>query len=403
MPNVRELREQRQTAFTQAQEFLARSDAGDTMTAEDTTAWDRAVGDVDTLTEQIDRLERTAALDTRFAEIDAEQRESVNSPGNVDPKAEGFRAAFDAWMRKGEAELSAEQRAQMRDQSTIVGSLGGYTVPPTFLAKVIETLKYYGGALNVVSVLDTESGNEIMWPTNDDTSNSGAILDEGTVITGQDITFGQKKLGAFTYTSKLIKVSLQLMQDTGINLEAFIGKKAGQRLGRIWNTDLTVGVGAPNSPQGIVTGAVTGATAAGATAITYDDVINLIHSVDPAYRASPACTFMFHDLILAALRKLKDTQGRPLWNVNVAAGAPPSFLDYPYVINNDMASTVATTNKTMAFGDFGEMYQARRSGGMQLVQLRERYMDQLQVGFFLFARLDGIVQDASAAKLLVQP
>lgn len=407
MPTLQDLREKRANIWSQAQEFNARAAKGEDMSPEDEASWKRALDEVDALRDQIDTRERAETLDKRFGEIDA-QVVDVRGAGEADD-ATKYRKAYDAWMRKGVTGISADERqmleANFRALQTDTGGAGGYTIPEGFWAKVTETMKMFGGVLQVAEIVTTATGNPLPWATNDDTANVGEILEEGSAISEQDVSFGQKTLGAYTASSKMIRVSNLLLQDTGIDLEAFLGRRAGERIGRIENTRLTTGTGS-SQPQGLITGATTGKTTAGSTAITYLELIDLIHSVDAAYRMGN-CGWMMHDLILAYVRKIKDDSGgagvgRPIWEPSVQAGVPDLLLGYKYTINNDMASTVATTNKTMAFGDFRSGYVVRKVAGGSMSRLTERYAEYLQTAFFGYERFDGLVQDASAYKLLVQ-
>lgn len=411
MTTLQELRDKRANVWSQAQEFKARSEKGEAMSAEDETAWTRALDEVDTIGEQITTRERTETLDERFGEID-EQTAHVDTRGatSVASEADRYRKAYDKWVRTGLTGLDSDQRALLdanyRALQTDTGAAGGYTIPEGFWAKVTETMKMFGGVREVAEVIPTSTGNNLPWPTNDDTANTGEILEEGTSVSDQDVAFGQKTLGVYTASSKMIRVSNFLLADTGIDMESFLSRRAGMRIGRIENTRLTTG-NAAQQPQGLITGATTGKTTAGATAITYLELIDLIHSVDAAYRAGGNCRFMFHDLILAYLRKIKDDSGgagvgRPIWEPSVQAGVPDMLLGYPYTVNNDMDSTVATTKKTMAFGDFRLGYVVRTVAGGQLARLTERYAEYLQTAFFGYERFDGLVQDSSAYKLLVQ-
>lgn len=410
---IRELKEKRASVWAEMKEMLAAGDASD-FDAEKRAKWDKADADIVKLGTDIDVEERALALDSKFASMDDEAKDLKRSDVPKLPDqyiAPGgdkgvYERAFAQYLRSGMADLEPELRhlmaknaAELRAQGVTTGAAGGYTVPQGFWAKVTETMKAYGGIAQVAEIINTETGNPLPWATNDDTSNVGALLAENAQVTELALSFGQKTLGAYTYTSRLILASWQFLQDSGIDAEAFIAKKIGQRLGRIYNTHATTGTGS-SQPQGLITGATTGKTTAGATAITYSEAIDLVHSVDPAYRANGK--FMFNDLILAYLRKLLDSQNRPLWQPSLQVGVPDSLFGYQYVINQDMASTVATTNKTMAFGDFNAGYVLRQVNGGQLVRLEERYADYLQIGFFGFGRMDGLVQDASAFKIMVQ-
>ena len=407
-----QLREKRANVWAQAQEFAERSKKGEPMSAEDEASWSRALAEVDSLGVTIDNLERTSDLDSKFRAVDdaTQTLDTRGGKGNIDE----YRETFTQFLRNGAADLNQDQRkllqANLRAQST-TGSAGGYTIPQGFWAKVTETMKYYGGVLLAgAEVINTDSGNTIPWPTADDTSNVGAILSENSTIPGQDVTFGQADLGAYMYTSKLILVSYQLLQDTGIDIEAFIARRVGERLGRIYNTHQTTGLGSGSTqPKGFVTGATTGKTSAASAAITYNELIDLVHSVDVAYRMAPAADvcFQMNDLVLAYVRKIRDDiggagLGRPIWEPSIQVGVPDQLLGYRVVVNNDMASSLVTTAKSVAFGNFRAGFVVRNVNGGELKRLEERYADNLQVGFFGFGRMDSEVQDTSAFKLLVQ-
>lgn len=417
MATTQELLDERAGIWAQAQEFKARSDKGEDMSAEDEAAWDRALVDVDALTAKIKTRETDARIAADFAAVDDKAREegaAAAGPVGQASDAERYRATFKQWAKTGIEGLGPDEKALMqanfgsiKDAQSTTTTAGGYTVPEGFWQKVTEVMKYYGGAADGADIITTDSGAPLPWPTNDDTATVGYQLGENTQATNEgDLVFGQKSLGAWTFVSGPILLSFQLAQDTGIDIEAFIAKQMGQRLGRIENAKQTTGVGT-TTPQGYVTGATTGKTTATATAIIYNEIVDLIHSVDAAYRATGRCRFKLHDLILAYVRKLRDDSGgaglgRPLWEPSVQAGVPDLLLGYPYSVNNDMASAVTTGLKTMAFGDFQSAFAIRRVAGAQMMRLTERYADYLQIGFIGYERMDSIVQDASAVKLLVQ-
>jgi HK97 family phage major capsid protein len=412
---LQDIVDKRASAFAKSEEFRARSAEDEDLSAEDQAAWKRALDEVDSLGLIISNQERDAKLDAEFGKIDEQTRAAAAAGGSpapsVDEKDATYRKAFEGYMRSGMTGLTAADvellTENFRALGTTSGSVGGYTVPEGFWAKVTETMKFYGGAIAGAEVITTSSGNPLPWPTNDDTANVGYILGENTAATNEgDLAFGGKSLGAYTFVSGPGLVSLQLLQDSGIDIESFVARKMGERLGRIQNTRFTTGTGS-SQPQGYVYGATTGKTTASATAITYDEIIDLIHSVDAAYRASGRCAFKVHDLVLAYLRKLRDDSGgagvgRPLWEPSVQAGQPDTLLGYPVIVNNDQDSAVTATKKTVAFGDFQSQFAVRKVSGGQVMRLTERYAEYLQVGFIAYERADSVVQDAGAAKLLVQ-
>lgn len=403
---LKTLLDKRANAWSQAQDIRTRAEAdGYNLTTEEDETWQRALDDVEKLSKQIEVEERHARLN---AIAPAAESVAPTQRDDVDPEAGEYRQAFNAMLRRGVGRLSADQQSVLergfgeidtRALSSVTDAAGGYTVPDEFSNRLVETMKAYGGLLGIVDVLTTASGTDLLWPTNDDTANEGAILDENTQISEQDVAFGQGKLKAYTYTSKLIRVPLQLLQDSAIDIEAFLARRIGERIGRAVAGHIATGagttqpVGVANATVGFGVG-VTGATG-NTTTVTYDSLVDLEHSVDPAYRGS--AQYAMNDLTLAAIRKLKDSQNRPLWVPSVAGGVPSTINGRPYTIDNKLPAP-APNAKSILFGDFKTGYIARRVSGAQVLRLSERYADFLQVGFFGFARWDGVIQDAAAVK-----
>ena len=390
-------------------------------TPEENQKFDAAMAEADGLKAQIDRIERAETLE-------AEQNEAFRhlaQRNGSDPDQERDRSrleadAFGAWMRNGmgtlapeHAAIAAQRLAASPHQAMAgwnldrprnalgvgTGSAGGDIVPQGFYDRLIDAQKYYGGMLEAGFVFDTATGNAMPVPTDNDTSNAGAILGENTQVSTQDITFGAVTLNAYVYSSKLVLVSNQLLQDSAFDLDAFLSQKLGTRIARAINTHFTVGTGS-SQPTGIVGSGTNsaalgytcgGSTSSGETAnVTFDDIVELEHSVDPAYRR--AAKFMFSDSTLKAIKKLKDGLGRPLWAAGLAVKEPDTINSYSYVINQDMPS-LGASNKFMAFGDFSN-YFIRRVAGVQILRLTERYADYNQVGFMAFQRWDGQMVDA---------
>lgn len=404
------LKEKRANVWEQSKALLDEvSGRGDGFTAEEDQTWERLERDLADLSKQIDRAETLLSVESRDAEVVGEREERTGA------SADQYDAIFRKWVRDGAAGLELHERKVLqsnyqsfegRAQQVATGGAGGYTVPEGFWNRVSETMKAYGGVIGNVNLITTTTGNDLPWMTNDDTANKGAILAEGVAIGEQDVTFGVRTLGAYLYTSKLIRVSYQLLQDSAIDVEGFLARKFAERLARIHNEHFTTGSGT-GQPDGLVTGATLGKATNGATAITFNEIVDLVHSIDPAYRGSGRTKFMLNDGVLAYLRKVRDDSGgsglgRPLWEPSVQVGEPNTLFGYPYVINQDMASTVATTNTTVLFGDFVDGYVVRQVKGMNVVRLDERYAEYLQVGWFAYDRMDGTKDDTSAYKALVQ-
>jgi len=224
----------------------------------------------------------------------------------------------------------------------------------------------------------------------DDTSNTGAAIGENSGANTTDISVGQQTWYAHKQTSNFVKVPFELFRDSMVNLESFIGSLLGERLGRREETLFTTGTGA-GEPYGIVNGSVAGKTTASATAVTFDEIYDLINSVDPAYQVNAG--FMLHSGILNAVRKLKDGQGQYLWQPSSQMGMPSMLAGFPYYRNQSMQSTLATGTKTFLFGDLSK-YKIREVGTVRLRRLDERFADNDQVGFIAFTEIDGKILNA---------
>lgn len=336
----------------------------------------------------------------------------VASTGDITSEEDAaYERAFNRYVHGGLAELEADDKKLMRarfeqpkNAAGTTPAAGGYTIPPAFRDQIIQQMRFFGPMLQEAEVLETTTGANIPWPTNDDTGNVGAILAENSQITEQDVTLGTNSLDAYMYTSKLVRVSYQLMQDNP-RFEAWLAKRLGERLGRILNAHYTVGTGTAQ-PDGIVTNATVGATTSGTFAATggvnYAALVDLVESLDPAYGGLSDLKFMGHQSARKAARKMLDGQNRPLWEPSLQAGVPSNLMGYPFILNNDMA-TEAIASKSLGFGSIREAYVARVVQDQKLIRLDERYADYLQVGFFAFTRADGTLQNASAFKVLQGP
>lgn len=306
--------------------------------------------------------------------------------------------AFDSYLRGGIHSLSSEEKQVLHNgkkllhpqaaQEIATDTKGGHTVPEGFMDQVEVALAHYNALRQSgASVLRTSTGQTIPYPTLNGTAVKGRRVAEGAASQTTDMTFGAVNLEAFTYTSDVILVSNELLQDTAVDLVALIADQAGERIGRITNEEFTDADGS-SKPQGVVTGAADSSiTAAAVAAVTFEELVDLKFSVDKAYRDNPAAGFMFTDATLKFIAKMKDGENRPLLLPSIRDGEPDTVLGKRYTINPDM-DEMAATNKALLFGDFSK-YMIRDVAGGVLRRLDERYADQNQTAFILFTRHDG--------------
>lgn len=411
--NLRQLREKRANVWAEMQNISAPADdEGRVLTADESQRWDALDTELTGLTHQIDVEEKRAA---RASESDPRTVTDATYSAEITvtdlPVEDSYAAAWRAWARGGIANLGAEQRQlmiqrfdnspELRAQGVGTTTAGGYFVPAEFRDTLIERQIFQGSVRSVATVITTDSGASLPWPTVDDTANVGAILAENTQVTEQDVTIGQASLDVYMYTSKLVRVSLQLINDSAIDVDDLLARLLAMRIARIQNQHFTTGTGT-GQPEGIQTNATSGVTlpAGNTTTITYDGLVDLAHSIDPAYRTANA-KYMARDSVLASVRKLKDTTGQPLWQPSMQAGMPDTVLGYPIVTNPDMPAPAASV-KSVLFGDFEQAYVIRDVTAIQSLRLEERYADFLQVAFLLFQRSGARPQDANAYRALTQ-
>jgi HK97 family phage major capsid protein len=399
---IHELRQERAALSKQANDILAKTEA---LSPEDEAKFDALMADADKLAANIARMEKAEKMDAEMAaKVDERAQAHGVSADEQKDRDKLEMQAFMAYVRGGMGALNGELReiaskrmGSLDPQASLsigTGSTGGYTIPQGFYDVLTEALKAYGGMRDVATVIKTESGNALPMPTVNDTGNVGSILSENTQISTQDVAFGQTTLNAYMYTSGLVLVSLQLMQDSAFDLSTYLARALGTRLARIENTHFTIGTGS-SQPNGVVTAATSGTvgTTGETTTVIFDDLVNLVHSVDPLYRKG--ARFMMADSSLKVIRKLKDSQNRPIFMPGYEGMGIPmgdTLLGYPISINQDMPAMAANA-KSILFGDFST-YMIRDVLGVQVMRLAERYADYLQVGFLAFNRCDGNLLDA---------
>ena len=390
MKTIQALREKIANLATQSNNLLANK--GDqTWTKEEQAQFDGFVNEIELVKGQIRALEK-------MREMEADNYFAATPAGNANDTEITSLVAVALYMRQG-SNVTAEQAVAIRNaMSTTVATEGGYTVPTEIAKMVIERLKAFGGMREVAEVITTETGTGLNFPTSDGTGEEGEIVGENQPVTGQDIAFGTVPLNTFMYSSKKIALPLQLIQDSAIDVIALVITRLATRIARIQNRHYTVGTGT-TQPDGMIPKAGIGKIGASgqAVTITYDDLVDLKHSINRAYRS--AAKFMMNDLSVSTVSKLKDTTGRPIWVPTVDVGAPDSLLGFAVAINDDMA-VMAANAKSIAFGDFSK-YMIRDVANTTTMR---RFDDSAfallgQVGFCGWTRSGGNLVEPAAVKV----
>jgi HK97 family phage major capsid protein len=373
------------------------------LSAEDQKKYDDMDSEYRSLESSLKRETELEARARQFVETEYQKAQQEEEGKSAKTDEEKRSAAFEQYLRGGKPSMTTEQRSMLQEhtesraQSSATGSAGGYLIPAQYSDELIKYLKAHGGMMEAARLLSTSNGNIIYYPTGDDTANMGYIVGENQDVTpgSTDLGFGQVSISAYTYTSGFIKVPFTMLEDNNINLSGYTQEAIGVRLERIMNRHMTVGTGV-NQPKGIIPASSVGITGA-STAISFDNIIDLQHSVNRAYRKGAGVAFMFSDDTLKVLRKIKDNDGKYIWQpADARTGAPGTILGEKYIINDDMDS-IGAGKEPLIFGDLNS-YMIRQVNGSRIKRLEERFAEFDQVAFLGFMRFDGQLLNTAAVK-----
>ena len=395
MSKILELREKRAKAWDAAKAFLdSKRGADGLLSAEDVATYEKMEADVVNLGKEIDRLERQQALD-------AELNKPVNTPitgkpGQPNPEnktgraSDEYKRAFWNAMRSKAAGYEVLNALQVGTDSE-----GGYLVPDEFERTLVEALQEENIFRTMAKIIQTASGDRKIPVVA--SKGTASWVDEEGAIPESDDAFGQVSIGAYKLAT-MIKVSEELLNDSVFNLESYIAREFARRIGAKEEESFFIGNGT-GKPTGIFNatgGAELGVTAASATAITVDEIMDLFYSLKSPYRKN--AVFVMNDSTVKAIRKLKDGNGQYLWQPSISAGQPDTILNRP-VKTSAYVPAIAAGAKTIAFGDFGYYWIADRQG-RSFQRLNELYAATGQVGFKATQRVDGKLILSEAIKVL---
>lgn len=388
MSKILELREKRAKAWDAAKAFLdSKTSLSGTLAAEDAATYDKMEADVVALGKEVERLERQSAIDAELAKATSNPITNVPGAPSGEEKtgraSSAYKADF-ANVLRGKAPVN-------NILSTSPDTDGGYLVPTEFEKQIIAGLTEANIIRTLAKTITTSSERKIPVAASHSTAKWTA---ENATITDSNLTFDQKTIDAYKLTD-LVKVSVELLQDSAFDLESYIAAEFARAFGVSEEEAFCVGSGV-GQPTGIFTtsGGTVGVTAG--AAITVDNIIDLIYALKSPYRKN--ASFLMKDVTVSALRKLKDNNGVYLWQPSVQAGQPDRLLGYA-LHTSPYAPAVAADALPVAFGDFSNYWIADRTG-RTVQRLNELYAGNGQVGFIAAERVDGKVILAEGIQLL---
>lgn len=398
MSKILELREKRAKAWDAAKQFLdAKRGVDGMLSEEDTATYDKMEQDVMNLGKEIERLERQAAIDAELSK--ATSTPLTGKPGAKMGKDEVEKTGRASDEYKGSFWNAMRVKAPMPSVLNALqegtDSEGGYLVPDEFEKTLVEALEEENVFRTLAHVIKTSSGDRKIPVVA--SKGTASWVDEEGAYTESDDAFSQVSIGAYKLGT-MIKVSEELLADSVFDLEAYISKEFARRIGAREEESFFNGDG-KGKPLGILAakdGAEVGVTAASATAITADEVIDLFYSLKAPYRKN--AVWVLNDATVKQIRKLKDSTGQYLWQPSLVAGTPDTILGRP-VKTSAFMPVAAAGAKTIAFGDFKYYWIADRQG-RTFKKLSELYAANGQVGFMGTQRVDGKLILPEAIKVL---
>ena len=390
------LRTKRNTLWEQTKNFLEEHrDENGLVAAEFVDQYDRMADEVAKLGKEIERLERQMEIDAKLAQPTSTPVK--NSPmavrtDDVKPTAtDEYNHAF--WdMMRGDGHIMEVRNAL----SVGKDDEGGYTVPSEFERRLIQGLEENNIFRQMSHVIRTSSGTRKIPIAND--TMEASWIDEGEEIPETTTKFAQTTLSAYKMGA-MIRVSNELLNDSAFDIAAYIADRFGKAMGRAEEKAFIVGTG-DKQPTGLLNdtvGAETGATAASATAVTFDDIFKLYYSLKSPYRAK--ASFLCNEELLLQLMTIKDGQGQYIWRPALDIGKPDTILGRPIYTSGFMPG-VARGNKVMTFGDYSYYWVADRAS-RTFRRLNELFASTDQVGFMTTQRVDGKLILPEAVKVLV--
>jgi HK97 family phage major capsid protein len=377
-----------------ARAYIDRADAENReLSHEERTAWDALNVQMDQRASHIDEVK---VDEQRALRVDAAMSEAseLRAPAHVEPPVENVAQILRdlATGKRSSYVFGAETRAVSTSTTA-----GGYTIPEGFGGRIIEKMLTVGPMLDagVVNLIQTTSNQDIPFPI-ENARATGTATAEAATYADSSPTFTQKTLKAYKYGT-IVLASEELLNSEDVGLQDYLARNLGVAVGTAVNSILTLGTGTVQ-PEGITASAGSGVT--GGTGVvgvpTFENLVDLVHSVDSLYAASAAAGFMMRRSTLGSVRKLKDGAGNYIFVPAPAAGMANTLYGYP-VYENPYVAATATAAKSILFGDFS-YFLVRQVGGVELSRTNDRYWDSDQIGLKVRTWVDSFIGQSEAIK-----
>jgi len=279
-----------------------------------------------------------------------------------------------------------------RAQSVGTDSAGGYLAPVDFYNQLLVALKAYDGIFDVATVVQTEHGNACTVPIDDDSGQAASVIAENGTSSSVDAVFDRVSFGKIpTWRSGHVRASIEIAQDSAFDLTALLARAFARRFAR--------GI-APTFTTSLLSQATLGKTAASATAVTPDELLDLMASLDAAWAQQGSFAMNFATFMSIAKVKAS-TGGSYLAPIsNDAQGRPTIFGRTCYLSPSMPAMT--TGLKSVVFGDLSRFLRREVANSLKVRTYVERYAEVGQVAWEGFWRVDGALAKAANSPVPVK-
>jgi len=374
-----------------------------------------AIGEMDALKERLERAETMAARRHKGTEGNSDADEKAADFAKMCAKARGvqpegdfgpeelkeYRKAFVEVMRKG----NRAEEMHAKALSVGVDPDGGYTVEPDTNGRIVEKV-YETSPMRQVAAQQTIGTDALEGLYDLDEASAGWVGETAGRPETDTPQLGKWRIPvheiyAFPFATQ------KLLDDSMVDMESWLSNKVSDRFARKENAAFVNGDG-NGKPRGFLTypdgtnlpGTIrrlkSGANGAFAAAPDGGDILlDAIYALKQVYRAN--ARWHMNRNVVSEVRKLKDDEGRYLWQPGIAAGQPGQLLGYPVLEFEDMPD-LETGSTSIAFANMNEAYQIVDRHGIRV--LRDPYTNKPFVGFYTIKRVGGDVLNFEAINLI---
>jgi HK97 family phage major capsid protein len=388
---IQELIENRKKLWEGAKAFVeSKRDKDGLLSDEDIKTYNEMEAKIKALGDEINRMKDRELLENELKK--ATSTPLTQKPGMNDELKTG--RASDAYKKA----MFNALRTNFRQVSNIlqegIDSSGGYLVPEEYDTRLIQGLTDENILRKLGTIIKTSGEHKINIAG---TKPAAAWIEEGEALSFGDATFNQVILDAHKL-HVAVKVTEELLYDNAFGLENYLIDQFAKALANAEEDAFLNGNG-EGKPLGIFAasgGGEVAVTTASSTAITYDEIVNLVYALKRPYRKN--AKFILNDQTIATLRKLKDGNGQYIWQPALQAGEPDRLLGYE-VLTSAYVPNIEAGAAVIAFGDFS-YYNIGDRGVRSFAELKELFAGNGMIGFVAKERVDGKLVLPEAVKIL---